>query len=325
MGRSVRVRRSGRRPSSWGRAIQPRRRGFTLAELLIVLAIIAVLAAILVPSFSAARERARLAACAMQMRGIGAGIRHLAVSNGNRVPEFAFSDPFGNLPLSGHWGGMSQPGDPDCFGRQGVETVNLWRLVAEKIVSSAQLLCPASACTEGSGSYFRYTTKFSTYCLRFPYSEDLFRLAPELMYRQGRGLLGVYAEAGSGFQFHVGKELVTVPYARIDWSYRETDPRGGEQRRFEPNTGAIVADGFWFQDRCLPAAAASNPKVYEVRAGWCHRISFNVLFGDGAVHAIRDDGTVAANSLGPGQDRSPDTTHFASEALRVWRYFEDRR
>lgn len=54
-----------------GQATRPHHRAFTLIELLVVVAIIALLAAILFPVFARARENARRASCASNMKQIG--------------------------------------------------------------------------------------------------------------------------------------------------------------------------------------------------------------------------------------------------------------
>src|SRR5688500_10202494 len=62
------------RPSSF--ALRPSHlgRGFTVIELLVVIAIIAILAGILFPVFAQAREKARAATCASNLRQIGMAI-----------------------------------------------------------------------------------------------------------------------------------------------------------------------------------------------------------------------------------------------------------
>jgi prepilin-type N-terminal cleavage/methylation domain-containing protein len=62
---------------------------FTLIELLVVIAILGILAALLLPSLSASRERGRRIACASNLRQIGLAILSYAGDNGNHFPTVA--------------------------------------------------------------------------------------------------------------------------------------------------------------------------------------------------------------------------------------------
>jgi prepilin-type N-terminal cleavage/methylation domain-containing protein/prepilin-type processing-associated H-X9-DG protein len=63
------------------------RTAFTLVELLVVVAIMAILAAILLPAVQASRERARTAQCASNMRQVGLAISTFCDVNQGHWPE----------------------------------------------------------------------------------------------------------------------------------------------------------------------------------------------------------------------------------------------
>lgn len=70
---------------------RPRRQGFTLIELLVVIAIIAILASILFPVFAQAREKARQAMCASNLKQIGTAFHMYAQDYDETFPPWTNS------------------------------------------------------------------------------------------------------------------------------------------------------------------------------------------------------------------------------------------
>jgi prepilin-type N-terminal cleavage/methylation domain-containing protein len=97
------------------------RRGFTFIELLCVIAVIAVLAAILFPVFAQARERARTASCASSLQQIAIAMHLYAEEyNGRLPPEDDHFLPI--MPFVKNYAIFRCPSDPTPFKRELVRT-----------------------------------------------------------------------------------------------------------------------------------------------------------------------------------------------------------
>ena len=133
---------------------RPRRAAaFTLIELLVVVAIIAVLAALLLPALKGARERAKVTVCASNLRQISMGLGLYAGDNNGWLPVYGHVGyPWGSPWARGTTWKISAAIDPDY-------EAGLGNLIARKnkyLANWRVCLCPAMdlALKGSTGPYF---------------------------------------------------------------------------------------------------------------------------------------------------------------------------
>jgi prepilin-type N-terminal cleavage/methylation domain-containing protein/prepilin-type processing-associated H-X9-DG protein len=131
-----------------------KRRGFTLIELLVVIAIIAILAAILFPVFAKAREKARTASCASNLKQLALGCLMYAQDYDEIVPGVSMG-PYLPWPQTSPWGAWNWTA--------GYGYWQSWTWCIYPYVKNFQIfLCPSLGYNDGGISYGMPASGIST-------------------------------------------------------------------------------------------------------------------------------------------------------------------
>ena len=82
------------------------RTGFTLIELLVVIAIIAILASLMLPALSKAKEKAQQLICANNLRCLGRVVLLYGHDNDDKIPDPIVREGFVVTSATGPWGAI---------------------------------------------------------------------------------------------------------------------------------------------------------------------------------------------------------------------------
>ncbi len=176
---------------------------FTLLELLIVTAIISLLAAVLMPALTAAREQGRRVSCAANLRGVAQGLAMYQQQNQlyPRVPLTGRAVEVGTARESNPFEGAP------C---QRSVTASLYLLIRDYYCQAGQFICPSTTdgeAAERPSSFWDFAdgTRIS-YAVQCPYGNTPLG--------QGVGGMAVLADRSPYFVESTGLRNAVAP---VDW------------------------------------------------------------------------------------------------------------
>ena len=160
-------------------AVPQGRRGFTLIELLVVLAIIAILAALLLPALAYAKEQARRIKCISNLKQIGLAARTYAM------------DREGNFP----WHTM--PSDGGTYGTPTAATAwGNFSALSNELINPMVLVCPSDKETKKpAGTWAEFlSVPFRSNSVSFWVGLDAFEELPMVMLAGDANITGGVAD-----------------------------------------------------------------------------------------------------------------------------------
>jgi prepilin-type N-terminal cleavage/methylation domain-containing protein/prepilin-type processing-associated H-X9-DG protein len=127
----------------------PCRRAFTLVELLVVISVVAILAALMLPALASAKEKARRAACLSNLRQVGIAVHAYSGDNSGSIPYGPKAPPF--TSPSDFYPSTGAP--TSLISLQSGAPVGLGLLLRQQLADQPKVLfCPGSDQTVDAGA-----------------------------------------------------------------------------------------------------------------------------------------------------------------------------
>lgn len=238
-----------------------RRKGFTLIELMVVVAIIAILVTILMPSLAKARDLAKKATCQASLNGIGKALALYSAQNDDRTPMMEFDTAYD--PDSVDVPDNENQTDDDYDTGTWVATLgdnpmqNVWLMIKEGLLPVQGFKCPADSDYEN-----RKATDDDSdpdkwgWISPFNYSYGI-----HVPYRSGDNPLPFNDNLEGGMVIFADQLPFDADYHKVD---KKADPPEKPSNHAKLGTGYLLFSGMvQWQDPSTSECGLNGDEIYE--------------------------------------------------------------